>query len=248
MQILVQIIVFVAFIGLISWTICNKFGRTQLKAKSIEDWLLDSAGLFVQGMLIPLLQATIIYQFYRYCLPISPGYLHISLILTFLISFVVVDYLYYWNHRLLHSSFFWNVHRVHHSVTYLDVLGTSRNTIWASFLIIYLWIHSFFLYLLADPIGYILGVSLTSALDLWRHSQLIVPSNHWFYRFLSPWLILPQDHSWHHSRQSPNCNYGANLKLWDRLHGTYYQNSELPTKIGTELSLTFTQKLLFPFS
>ena len=133
-------------------------------------------------------------------------------------------------------------------MTYLDVLGTSRNTIWASFLIIYLWIHSLFLYWLADPTGYILGVSLTSALDLWRHSQLMVPANCWFYRFLSPWLILPQDHSWHHSHQSPNCNYGANLNLWDRLHGTYYQNSELPTKIGTKLSLTFTQKLLFPFS
>lgn len=248
MQILVQIIVFVAFIGLVGWTIFDKSGRTQLKAKSFEDWLLDSAGLFVQGMLIPLLQATIIYQFYRDWLPISPGYLHVSPILTFLISFIVVDYLYYWNHRLLHSTFFWNVHQVHHTVTHLDVLGTSRNTIWASFFIVYLWIHSVFLYVLADPIAYLLGVSLTSALDLWRHSQLIVPANSWFYRFLSPWLILPQDHSWHHSSQFSNCNYGANLKLWDRLHGTYYQNSELPTQLGTKISLTFTQKLLFPFS
>ncbi|CAC5339955.1 MULTISPECIES: sterol desaturase family protein [Planktothrix] len=248
MQIIVQIIVFVAFIGLVGWTIFDKSGRTQLKAKSFEDWLLDSAGLFVQGMLIPLMQATIIYQLYRYWLPISPGYLHVSPILSFLISFVAVDYLYYWNHRLLHSTFFWNVHQVHHTVTNLDVLGTSRNTIWASFFIVYLWINSFFLYLFANSTGYLLGVSLTSVLDLWRHSQLIVPANSWFYHFLSPWLILPQDHSWHHSSQFPNCNYGANLKLWDRLHGTYYQNSELPTQIGNAIPLTFTQKLLFPFS
>ncbi|MCL1463109.1 sterol desaturase family protein [Argonema galeatum] len=248
MQILVQILVFLAFIGLVGWTIFDKSARTQLKAKCLEDWLLDSAGLFVQGMLIPLLQATIIYQLYRHWLPMSQGYLHGYPIFTFLLSFVAVDYLYYWNHRLLHSAFLWNIHQVHHTVTHLDVLGTSRNTIWASFLIVYLWVHSLFLYLLAEPTGYLLGVSLTSALDLWRHSQLIFPSNSWLYRYLSPWLIMPQDHSWHHSSQFPNCNYGANLKLWDRLHGTYYEESELPTEIGTTTSLTFIQKLLLPFS
>lgn len=247
MQILIEFLVFVAFIGLVGWTIFDKSGRDQLKAKCLEDWLLDSAGLLVQGMLIPLLQATVIYQLYRHWLPMWQGYFHATLILTFFLSFVAVDYLYYWNHRLLHSAFFWNFHQVHHTVTHLDVLGTSRNTLWASFLIVYLWVHSLFLYLLADPTGYLLGVSLSSALDLWRHSQLTIPSNSWLYRYLSPWLILPQDHAWHHSSQSPDRNYGANLKLWDRLHGTYYEESELPSEIGTATSLTFTQKLLFPF-
>lgn len=248
MQIFAQSLIFVTFIGLFGWTIFDKQSRTQLKAKSLENWLLDSAGLFVQGMLIPLLQVTVIYQLYHQWLPKSQGYLHGAPILAFLFSFVAVDYLYYWNHRLLHSVFFWNFHQVHHTVTHLDVLGTSRNTLWASFLIVYLWVHSLFLYLLADPTSYLLGVSLTSALDLWRHSQLIIPSTSWLYRYLSPWLILPQEHAWHHSRQFPNCNYGANLKLWDRLHGTYYQSSELPTEIGTATSLNLAKKLLFPFS
>ncbi|OCQ99785.1 sterol desaturase [Oscillatoriales cyanobacterium USR001] len=240
-------LVFVAFIGLVTWTICHQSSRNQIKTKCFEDWLLDITGMFVQGILIPLLQATIIYQLYRHWLPTWQGYFHIPLIFTFLLSFIVVDYLYYWNHRLLHSTFFWNIHQVHHTVTCMDVLGTSRNTIWASFLIIYLWIHSWFIYLLKDPTGYLLGVSLTSALDLWRHSQLIISSNSWLYRFLSPWLILPQDHAWHHSSQFFNCNYGANLKLWDRLHGTYYNNDRLPNRIGITTSLTLTQKLLFPF-
>lgn len=248
MQIFAQILIFVAFLGLVGWTISDERGRTQLNTKSLEDWLLDSAGLFVQGMLIPLLQVTVIYQLYHHWLPKSQGDLHGSPILAFLFSFVAVDYLYYWNHRLLHSGFFRKVHQVHHTVTNLDVLGTSRNTVWASFLIVYLWVHSLFLYLLADRTGYLLGVSLTSALDLWRHSQLIMPSKSWLYRYLSPWLILPQEHAWHHSSQSPNCNYGANLKLWDRLHGTYYAASELPTELGTATCLNLYQKLLFPFS
>ncbi|MBD2451802.1 sterol desaturase family protein [Nostoc sp. FACHB-152] len=242
------IIIFVTFSGLFGWTISDKSGRTQLKLKSHEDWLLDGIGLTIQGILIPLLQATLVYWLYHHLLPNHQASLKLSLLLSFIVSFVLVDYLYYWNHRLLHSKLFWQVHQIHHTVTQMDVLGTSRNTIWTSLLIVYLWIHSLFLYLLTEPTGYLLGVSLTSALDLWRHSRLIISANSWLYRFLSSWLILPQDHAWHHGKEISNCNYGANLKIWDKLHRTYYESQELPPAIGISTSLTFTQKLLFPFS
>ena len=35
--------------------------------------------------------------------------------------------------------------------TDMDLLGTSRNTLWASFLMIYLWVHALFIYSLQDP-------------------------------------------------------------------------------------------------
>ncbi|MEH2354821.1 sterol desaturase family protein [Nostoc sp.] len=243
-----QLLIFGSFIGLVGWTITNQVGRTQLQVKSREDWLLDAIGLTIQGILIPLLQATLVYWIYQHLLLNQQGYLKISLIPTFIISFVVVDYLYYWNHRLLHTKLLWKVHQVHHTVTQMDVLGTSRNTLWTSLLIIYLWIHTLFLYLLADPTGYVFGVSLTSALDLWRHSRLIIPESRWLYQFLSSWLILPQDHAWHHCREVHNYNYGANLKIWDKLHGTYYESKNLPSIIGISSSLNLLQKLLFPFT
>ncbi|MEH2242849.1 sterol desaturase family protein [Nostoc sp.] len=242
-----QLLIFAFFIGLVGWTITNQVGRTQLKIKSREDWLLDGIGLTIQGILIPLLQATLVYFFYQHLLPTQQGYLKVPLITNFIISFVVVDYLYYWNHRLLHTKFFWKVHQVHHTITQMDVLGTSRNTLWTSLLIVYLWIHTLFLYLLADPTGYLLGVSLTSALDLWRHSRLMIPTNTRLYQLLSSWLILPQDHTWHHCREICNYNYGANLKIWDKLHGTYYENKKLPSMIGIPISLSLVKKLLFPF-
>ncbi|MEH2105631.1 sterol desaturase family protein [Nostoc sp.] len=243
-----QLLIFGSFIGLVGWTITNPIGRTQLKVKSREDWLLDGTGLTIQGIFIPLLQATLVYWLYQHLLPNQQGYLKVSFIPAFLISFVIVDYLYYWNHRLLHTKLLWKVHQVHHTVTQMDVLGTSRNTLWTSLLIIYLWIHTLFLYLLADPTGYLLGVSLTSALDLWRHSCLIIPESSWLYQFLSSWLILPQDHSWHHCREIHNYNYGANLKIWDKLHGTYYESKKMPSIIGISSSLNLFQKLFFPFS
>lgn len=242
-----QFIICAAFISLIGGNLINRISRNKLIIKKVEDWLIDGIGLTIQGILIPLLQATLVYSLYHYLFPQFQGCLKISPLLSFIISFIFIDYLYYWNHRLLHSQKFWKVHQVHHTITDMDVLGTSRNTIWTSLFIIYLWIHPLFIYLLSDPTAYLLGVALTSALDLWRHSSFVISNNHLLYQFLSPWLILPQDHSWHHSRESYDCNYGANLKLWDKFHGTYYQHQELPLNIGIETSLNFFQKLLFPF-
>jgi sterol desaturase/sphingolipid hydroxylase (fatty acid hydroxylase superfamily) len=242
-----QVMIFAAFISLIGCNFINRINRNKLIIKKLEDWLIDGVGLTIQGVVIPLLQATLVYSLYQYLLPHYQGCLQISPILAFIISFIVVDYLYYWNHRLLHTKNFWTAHQVHHTITDMDVLGTSRNTIWTSFFIIYLWIHPLFIYLLADPTAYLLGVSLTCALDLWRHSSFIISNNHLLYQFLSPWLILPQDHNWHHSRENQHCNYGANLKIWDKLHHTYYQNQELPNILGINTSLNLFQKLLFPF-
>lgn len=139
-----QLLIFGSFIGLVGWTITNQVGRTQLKAKSREHWLIDGIGLTIQGIFIPLLQATLVYWVYQYLLPIQQGYLKGSLIPAFILSFVLVDYLYYWNHRLLHTKFLWKVHQVHHTVTQMDVLGTSRNTLWTILLIVYLLIPGIF--------------------------------------------------------------------------------------------------------
>jgi sterol desaturase/sphingolipid hydroxylase (fatty acid hydroxylase superfamily) len=128
----------------------------------------------------------------------------------------------------------------------MDILGTSRNTAWTSLLIVYLWVHPLFLYLLQDSTAYALGISLTAVLDLWRHSRLM--PNPSIQRLVSVWLILPTDHAWHHASQAQPCNYGANLKLWDRFHGTYYACSNPPESLGIPTTLTLAQHLFYPFN
>lgn len=237
-------IVFAAFIVLVSLTATKADIRNAWRGKNGADWLLDGAGLFCQGILIPLLQLTIVYQLYQYLFPAYAGSLHWHPVGAFLASFVLVDYIYYWNHRLLHSRYLWLVHRVHHTMTTRDVVGTSRNTLWASFLIVYLWVHGLFLYLLANPSYYALGVSLTAALDLWRHSQIEWPEN-WLFRWLGRFLILPQDHAWHHA-PGDDCNFGANFKWWDMLHGTYRESAESPDVLGIPVPLNLMQMLFWP--
>lgn len=237
-------VVFSAFVLLVSLTAC--YGWPELRQKSLNDWILDSAGLWVQGLLIPLLQLTLLQTLYQQLLPTWQHRLVLHPILAFALSFVAVDYLYYWNHRFLHSRWGWFVHQVHHTVSVMDVLGTSRNTLWSSFLIVYLWVHGLVIYLLDNPTAYVLGVSLTAALDLWRHSRFSPQPERWLHRHLSGWLILPQDHSWHHHSAANACNYGANFKLWDRLHGTLYESTQWPLTLGQTTHLSLWRKLLYP--
>lgn len=239
-------VVFIAFWILMGLTAANHRRLAAIRAKSWEDWVLDVTGLLFQGLIIPILQITVVYQLYSFLLPNHHGCLNLPAVAAFLLSFVFVDYLYYWNHRLLHSRW-WHLHKVHHTMTDRNVLGTSRNTLWTSFFILYLWIHPLFIYLLVDPSWYIAGASLTSALDLWRHSEIEPAPGSFFHRLLSPWLILPCNHAWHHSNNSNIGNFGANFKLWDKIHGTDYTSDYPPKVLGSEIQLSLTQKLILPF-
>ena len=237
-------VVFSAFVLLISLTVWKN--GSELRQKPLHDWILDSAGLWIQGLLIPLLQLTLLQTLYQQLFPGWHHKLTLHPLLAFALSFGAVDYLYYWNHRFLHSHWGWFAHQVHHTVSTMDVLGTSRNTLWSSFLIVYLWVHGLFIYLLNDPTAYIVGVSLTAALDLWRHSRFSPQPKSWEYRWLAGWLILPQDHSWHHHSAAKACNYGANFKLWDRLHDTLHQSDQWPTTLGQASHLSLWRKLIYP--
>ncbi len=241
-------IIFLTFIILVSWHLSQFEGRMAWLDRSISTWAIDLAGLLMQGVIIPLLQITVIYQLFHYLLPVDRGSWQLHPIAAFSLSFIGVDYLYYWNHRLLHSKWFWPTHLVHHTVTEMDILGTSRNTLWTSFLIVYLWIHGLFIYLLQDPTWYIFGASLTSALDLWRHSRYHPAPK--LAQFLRSWLILPCDHAWHHAEaieSKQHSNFGANFKLWDRIHGTYYDSNISPDRLGTPTNLSLYQQLIDPY-
>ncbi|MBL7546166.1 MAG: sterol desaturase family protein [Bdellovibrionaceae bacterium] len=147
----------------------------------------------------------------------------------FLLPFTLIDYLYYWNHRLMHRSEFWWLHRVHHTSRRMDVFVTSRNSLWTVLFFIYIWAHAFLIFSQQDPSGYLYGMYVLAALDLWRHSGFKTPN---FLRKMGLIFILPEDHSWHHSTEMVGVNFGANLNLWDRIHGTFYRNWEFPKALG----------------
>jgi len=110
---------------------------------------------------------------------------------------------------------------------------------------VYLWVNGGLLFLIADPGPVVWAASLTAALDLWRHSSLQPPKP--IARLLRTFLILPDDHAWHHSRDVHDVNFGSNFSLWDRLHGTYHANDQAPDQIGVPLPHSWARQLLWPW-
>ncbi|PCJ46862.1 MAG: sterol desaturase [Moraxellaceae bacterium] len=226
-------------------TFCRPSGFVLLKNRKADDWLLDLSNLFVQGTFIPWLQVILIAVLLTELLPGWSGSLAWHPVFAFLFCFVVVDYGYYWNHRLLHSKRFWPIHMVHHTAKQMDVLPTSRNTLWTSFFILYLWVNGVMLYLLENPEVYLLTITLTALLDLWRHSRL--QPKGLFGKLLGSVLVLPNDHAWHHSQDIYDINFGANLNLWDRLHGSWLRNNREPENLGVVSDMNMISKLWWPF-
>ena len=130
-----------------------------------------------------------------------------------------------------------SLHAVHHTPEMFDVFITARNTLWTPLLIAYIWANGLGLFLLAEPGPFMAAAALTASLDLWRHTTFSpVPGS--CGRIVSSALVLitPHEHMWHHSHDRADDNFGANLALWDRLHGTYYRGV-VPPACGLALGL-----------
>lgn len=241
------------FVLLFALLLVSPAERRQLQAKKPFEWFLDGSNLLIQGTLIPFLRLALWVAALKLWLPqwqgawaLSAWPVPLTWSLGFALNFVLVDYLYYWNHRILHHKKLFPIHIVHHSVTHMDVMATSRNTLWTSFLIVYLWVNGLLLYLLNFNPGFVLAMSLTAALDIWKHSSALHQHPDWQVR-LSRWGVMtPMNHAWHHSARL-NCNYGANWNWFDRLHGSYYAAHEYPERLGVKTGLSPWQQLLFPF-
>jgi sterol desaturase/sphingolipid hydroxylase (fatty acid hydroxylase superfamily) len=220
-----------SFYALVAWTFLHAEKRKSALRRSRGEWLLDIIGLSIHGLLVPVLQLFVIIAGLKFLFPSLAGSIVMPGWLAFVLAFGAVDYLYYWNHRLLHHPWFWRWHSVHHSSECLDVFATSRNSFLTSFFILYLWVNGVMLYLLHDKGAYAAGVAFTSILDIVRHSA--VPA--WPRRIPFTWLISPKEHAWHHSSDTYDINFSGNFNLWDRLHGTYLDRAHFPDRTGFAL-------------
>ena len=223
-----------------------RLARAAWARRRAGDWILDLSGLLVQGVGVPLLQVTLVAGALGALAPEWGGAVPLGLAGGFLASFVLVDYAYYWNHRLLHAGPLWRWHSVHHTAPALDVLVTARNTLWTPALILYLWVNGLALFLLADPRGFGVGAALTCLLDVWRHSPWGPSRASPAGRRLAGVLITPHEHGWHHSASRPGCNFGANLAWWDRLHGTYWSPPVTAPALGLPRADSAARQLLWP--
>ena len=94
---------FGAFWSLVLGTAWFGGGVSVFFNRKMDDWMLDGVSLFVQGAVIPLCQVFLVAALLSSLAPSTAGSLVLDPLLSFALCFVGVDYLYYWNHRILHT-------------------------------------------------------------------------------------------------------------------------------------------------
>jgi sterol desaturase/sphingolipid hydroxylase (fatty acid hydroxylase superfamily) len=141
--------------------------------------------------------------------------------LSFLVAFLLLDFLYYAVHRCQHAApFLWRFHALHHSDPDVDVTTSVRHHP-----IEYLLAAGFY-WLAVLALDVPVFVVMSHALAVFAaaavtHGNTRLPG--WLERLLQPVVITLDLHLVHHSvsLDEANANFGAVLSVWDRLFGTY---------------------------
>jgi sterol desaturase/sphingolipid hydroxylase (fatty acid hydroxylase superfamily) len=149
-------------------------------------------------------------------------------------SIVAWDFIYYWNHRLMHEArYMWAVHVVHHSSEHYNLSTALR-----------------------QPVAYAFGTFIPQGVVCWfgipPGTQLVAGGLNLLYQYwihtetvpklgaAEEVLNTPSHHRVHHgsNRQYLDRNHGSILIVWDRLFGTFEREDErvaygLTTNIDT---------------
>ncbi len=133
------------------------------------------------------------------------------------IGLLLYDFLYYWHHRLGHTTaLFWAAHSVHHQSEDYNLSTALRQTSSG-------WIAGWIFYLPMALLGFPpLVFAVVALIDLlyqyWVHTQQIGRLG-WFDR----WFCAPSNHRVHHAVNEIylDRNYGGILIIWDRMFGSF---------------------------
>ncbi|XP_043925419.1 alkylglycerol monooxygenase [Protopterus annectens] len=140
---------------------------------------------------------------------------------TWWLSFVGVDFGYYWVHRMSHEvNILWSAHQAHHSSEDYNLTTALRQSLMQKW---FSWIFYLPMALFIPPSVFAVHIQFNLLYQFWIHTEYI--------NKLGPLeLILntPSHHRVHHGR-NPYCidtNYGGTLIIWDRIFGTFAAESD----------------------
>jgi sterol desaturase/sphingolipid hydroxylase (fatty acid hydroxylase superfamily) len=180
----------------------------------------------------------------------------LTLWLNILLSFIILDFIIYLQHRLFHHiPLLWRLHRMHHTDLDLDV--TSGNRFHPLEIVISMLIKMAAIILLGAPAVAVLAFEVVlNACAMFNHGNIKLPAA--VDRLLRLVLVTPDMHRVHHSVivRETNSNFGFNLPWWDRICRTYRPQPEkghLDMTIGLREyrnpeKLTLPRLLVQPFS
>jgi sterol desaturase/sphingolipid hydroxylase (fatty acid hydroxylase superfamily) len=149
------------------------------------------------------------------------NYLEIPLWFAVIASVIMMDFIIYLQHVLVHAvPVLWRLHRVHHADLDFDVTTGAR--FHPIEIILSMLIKFVTIVVLGPPVAAVVIFEvLLNATAMFNHSNVhisIVVD-----RVLRWLVVTPDMHRVHHSIEDDeaNSNFGFNLPWWDRLFGTY---------------------------
>ncbi len=159
---------------------------------------------------------------------------------TTLVALILVDFIYYWDHRLAHRvRLYWAVaHSVHHSSSQFDQTTALRVSFMDGF--ISPWFYVPLVLAGFDPLVVLGCFGVMLAYQQWIHTESIGRLG-----WLDAVFNTPSNHRVHHGSQQQylDRNYGGIFIIWDRIFGTYAAEEApviygLTTPLGTSNPVT----------
>ena len=137
----------------------------------------------------------------------------------------------YWRHRLLHTSKFWPLHRLHHSAEEMNVIASIRQHPGSY------WLRTFTTGLL--PALFLMPVwfALMFGTFIMTWGYLTHADLPWTFGWIGRWvLVSPAAHRLHHSLlpEHGNKNFSGTFIWCDRVFGTYMKPTSERPPVGTD--------------
>lgn len=143
---------------------------------------------------------------------------------TWVIGFVALDFLFYWEHRIAHRvRLVWATHQAHHSSEYFN-FATALRQKWNNSMSMIMWAP---LPLLGVPPAVVFAVySLNLVYQFWIHTERVGT----MWRPIEFVMNTPSHHRVHHGSDAEylDRNYGGTFIVWDRLFGSFQPEVSRP--------------------
>ncbi|MGI9543817.1 MAG: sterol desaturase family protein [Cyclobacteriaceae bacterium] len=144
---------------------------------------------------------------------------------TMFLAIVLIDFLYYWEHRLEHEiRLLWSYHSIHHSSPIYNYTTALRVSFIDNFVT---WIFFLPAILIGfNPFIVFIAIGVMLVYQFWLHTEIIGKLG-WYEKI----FMTPSQHRVHHGSDDIylDRNYGAIFSLWDRWFGTFQEELHKPT-------------------
>ena len=224
--ILIAVPVFFACIGVELW-LARRAGRELYRLNDTFANLHLGAGQVLLGAVLkaPLLGLYALVYEGAASLRGGWGWWDSSSVTAWVVGALLMDFAYYWLHRLSHElNFMWAAHAVHHQSEEYNLSVALRQS-WLQF--VYGGIFYLPLAAVGVPVGpFFLLNALNTLYQFWIHTRLIGQLGP-----LERVLNTPSHHRVHHGVEEEyvDRNYAGVLIIWDKLFGTFEPEGRAPS-------------------